>query len=82
MRLRAEERFYRRPSPNEPLFAHSGESIEEGQTIGLIEVMKSFHEVSAPHAGTFDAYLADDGQSVEYGAPLARLYRPDAPQLD
>ena len=74
--------FYHRSSPNEPLFAHAGETIAEGQTIGLIEVMKSFHEVPAPHAGTFDVYLADDGQSVEYGAPLARLYRPDAPQRD
>ncbi len=74
--------FYRRPSPEEPLFAQAGATIEEGQTIGLIEVMKSFHEVPAPHAGTFDAYLADDGQSVEFGAPLARLYRPDAPQRD
>ncbi len=68
--------FYRRPSPEEPLFAQAGATIEEGQTIGLIEVMKSFHEVPAPHAGT------DDGQSVEFGAPLARLYRPDAPQRD
>nr|MBA2276773.1 hypothetical protein [Chloroflexia bacterium] len=74
--------FYQRPSPDDPPFASPGEGIADGQTIGLIEVMKSFHEVPAPHGGIFDAYLTADQQSVEFGTPIARILRDDAQQRD
>ena len=70
--------FYRRPGPDQPPFVAEGESVEAGQPIGLLEVMKTYHEVNAPRAGLLIAFLVDDGQYVEYGAPIARLATPPA----
>lgn len=65
--------FYRRPAPDQPIFVDEGGAVAAGQTIGLIEVMKTFHEVTAPRAGTLAAFLIEDGATVEYGQPLATL---------
>ena len=43
--------FYRRPSPEEAPYKSPGDAIEKGDVIGLIEVMKSFHEVKADVPG-------------------------------
>ncbi len=68
--------FYRRSSPDLPPLAVEGEAVEAGQMIGVIEVMKTYHEVAAPEPGVLVAFLVDDGQFVEYGQPLARLAPP------
>jgi biotin carboxyl carrier protein len=65
--------FWRRPAPEAPAFVEEGDTIEAGQTVGLIEVMKSFHDVTAPRAGTLRRFLVDEGATVEYGQPLAEL---------
>ncbi len=65
--------FYRRPGPDQPPMAETGQPVEAGQAIGLIEVMKTYHEVTAPRAGVLAEFLAEDGTFVEYGAPIARL---------
>ncbi len=65
--------FYRRPSPDEPPFASPGEAVRAGQTVGLIEVMKTFNEVAAPRDCTFDEYLVEDGAFVEFGQVIARI---------
>lgn len=65
--------FYRRPSPAEEPFVAVGQIVTAGQTIGLIEVMKTFHEVTAEAAGTVAAFLVEDGQFVEYGTPLVDI---------
>ena len=65
--------FYRRSGPGEPAFAEEGAAVRAGQAIGLVEVMKSYHEVTAPADGTLVRFLAADGAFVEYGAPLAEL---------
>ncbi len=65
--------FYRRPSPEAPLFVEVGSAVEPGQTVGLIEVMKSFHEVTAEIAGTVTRILVDEGEAVEFGQPLMEL---------
>ncbi|MDP9370565.1 MAG: 5-oxoprolinase subunit PxpB [Chloroflexota bacterium] len=65
--------FYRRPGPDQPPMAEPGQPVEAGQAIGLIEVMKTYHEVTAPRAGVLAEFLAEDGAFVEYGAPIARL---------
>lgn len=65
--------FYRRPSPNEAMFAEEGGRVTAGQTVGLIEVMKSFHEVTAQEAGIVTRVLVDEGASVEFGQPLMEL---------
>jgi acetyl-CoA carboxylase biotin carboxyl carrier protein len=43
--------FYRRPAPDKPLFKSEGDTVTEGEVIGLIEVMKSFNEVKADKSG-------------------------------
>jgi biotin carboxyl carrier protein len=47
--------------------------VAEGEVIGLIEVMKSFHEVKAAEAGTIRAFLVENEDAVMAGQPLAEL---------
>ncbi|MGH2547993.1 MAG: 5-oxoprolinase/urea amidolyase family protein [Thermomicrobiales bacterium] len=65
--------FYRRRTPDEPALVEVGDQVEAGALLGLIEVMKTYHEVSAPVAGTITSILAEDGHYVEYGQSLLRL---------
>jgi acetyl-CoA carboxylase biotin carboxyl carrier protein len=65
--------FYRSPGPGEPPFADAGDTIENGQTIGIIEAMKIMNEIAADTGGIVVEYLAANGQPVEYGQPLMRL---------
>ncbi len=69
--------FYRRRTPEEPPLAEVGDSVEAGALLGLIEVMKTYHEVTAPQAGTITSIFAEDGHYVEYGQPLVRLSPAD-----
>lgn len=69
--------FYLRPSPGAPPFASAGENIKRGQTVGLIEVMKTFNPVvfdgpNAPESAVLVETLAKDQQEVEAGQPLIR----------
>ena len=65
--------FYRRPSPDQPMFKNVGDAVAVGDVIGLIEVMKSFNEVHADQAGILTAFAADDEEPVMAGQPLAEL---------
>lgn len=65
--------FYRRPAPDKPPFKADGDSVAVGDIIGLIEVMKSFHEVKADRAGTIRKFVADNEEPVMAGQPLAEL---------
>jgi KipI family sensor histidine kinase inhibitor len=65
--------FYRRPGPDRPAYAEEGQQVEDGAVLGLIEVMKTYHEVRAPRAGVVEAFLVEDGATVQFGEPLARL---------
>ena len=65
--------FYRRPSPDKPMFKQVGDVVAVGDVIGLIEVMKSFIEVQADQAGTLTAFFAEDEEPVMAGQPLAEL---------
>lgn len=65
--------FYRKPSPDQPNFKNVGDAVAVGDVIGLIEVMKSFNEVTAEVAGTITAFLADDEEPVMAGQPLVEL---------
>lgn len=65
--------FYRRPAPDQPNYKNDGDSIAVGEVIGLIEVMKSFHEVVADVAGTIVAFAVDNEEPVMAGQPLAEI---------
>lgn len=65
--------FYRRPSPDQPMFKDVGDAVAVGDVIGLIEVMKSFNEVLADQAGTLTAFVAEDEEPVMAGQPLVEL---------
>jgi acetyl-CoA carboxylase biotin carboxyl carrier protein len=62
---------YLSSEPDTPPFAKPGDKVTEGQTLLLIEAMKTFNPVPAPKAGTVTAILVTDGQPVEFDQPLA-----------
>lgn len=65
--------FYRKPAPDQPPFKNDGDAVAEGDVIGLVEVMKSFHEVKATAAGTIKVFLVENEDAVMAGQPLASL---------
>ena len=65
--------LYLRPKPGEPLFAPEGTRVEQGDTLALVEVMKTFTPVRAPAAGVVGAWAVADSDPVEPGAVLVRL---------
>jgi acetyl-CoA carboxylase biotin carboxyl carrier protein len=62
--------FYRRPAPDRPPFVSVGDLVEEGQTLALLEAMKTLNPVEADRAGRIVDIKQEDGASVEPGAPL------------
>jgi len=65
--------FYRSPAPGQPAFKNEGDTVQAGDVIGLVEVMKQFSEVSAEVAGRLVKFHLDSESSVEAGAPLADI---------
>ena len=61
---------YRKPNPESPNFVSVGDAVKEGDTILLIEAMKTFNPITAPSSGKITEILVDDAQPVEYGEPL------------
>ncbi|KDE19815.1 acetyl-CoA carboxylase [Acetobacter aceti 1023] len=62
---------YLTPDPSSPPFASEGQIVTAGQTLMLIEAMKTFNQIKAPKGGTLKALLVASGDPVEYGQPLA-----------
>ncbi len=65
--------FYRSSAPDQPPFKADGADVAVGDVIGLIEVMKSFHEVRADVAGRNVQFVTDNEEPVMAGAVLAEL---------
>ena len=65
--------FYRRPDPDSDPYVKEGDSVSAGDTIGLIEVMKSFHEVKADDDGTVARFLVEDEEAVDAGQDVLEL---------
>lgn len=65
--------FYRRPAPDQPPYKEEGDSIAVDDVVGLVEVMKSFHEVKADSAGTVAKFLIGDEEAVMAGQPLVEI---------
>ena len=61
---------YLSPEPGADAFVTIGASVKEGQTVLIIEAMKTMNHIPAPRAGTVKRILVEDGSPVEYGAPL------------
>jgi acetyl-CoA carboxylase biotin carboxyl carrier protein len=62
---------YLQPEPGAQPFVRVGESVTEGQTLLIIEAMKTMNPIPAPRAGRILELLVADGQPVEFGEPLA-----------
>ena len=62
--------FYRKPSPDKPLFVEVGSSVSVGDTVCVIEAMKLFNEIESEVAGKIVKILVDDASPVEYDQPL------------
>ena len=61
---------YSAPAPGAAAFIEVGQTVKEGQTLLIIEAMKTMNQIPSPRAGTVSAILFEDGQPVEYGEPL------------
>lgn len=61
---------YLAPSPDAKPFVEIGQKVKEGQTLLIIEAMKTMNQIPSPRAGTVTAILVEDAQPVEYGMPL------------
>jgi len=70
--------FYVSPTPNDPPFVAVGDSVEAGQTVGIIEAMKIMNEIVCDIDGIVVEIVAANGRAVEYGSPLLRI-APTAP---
>jgi acetyl-CoA carboxylase biotin carboxyl carrier protein len=64
--------FYRKPAPNKPNYREDGDQVAVGDVVGLIEVMKSFNEVKADHAGKI-SFTAENEEPVMAGQALAEI---------
>ena len=61
---------YLAPAPGARPFVEVGQQVSEGQTLIIIEAMKTMNQISSPRAGTVKAILVEDAQPVEFGEPL------------
>ncbi|WP_179344573.1 acetyl-CoA carboxylase biotin carboxyl carrier protein [Winogradskyella ursingii] len=62
--------FYRKPSPDKPVFVEVGKEIKEGDVLCVIEAMKLFNEIESEVSGKIVKVLVDDSSPVEFDQPL------------
>jgi len=62
--------FYRKPSPDKPMFVEVGSTISKGDVVCVIEAMKLFNEIEAEVSGKIVKILVDDASPVEFDQPL------------
>ncbi len=65
--------FFRKPAPDQPSFKEIGDTVTKGETIGLVEVMKTFHEIQSDADGTISAFTIEDSEPVMPGQTIAEL---------
>jgi acetyl-CoA carboxylase biotin carboxyl carrier protein len=68
--------FYRAPSPSDPNFVEVGDRVEIGQTLGLVETMKVFNEITSEVEGTVIEIMAQSGDLLETGDKLMVIRKP------
>lgn len=64
---------YLQPQPGSPAFVRVGDRVSEGQTLIIVEAMKTMNPIAAPRAGVVTEILVGDAQPVEFGQPLVVL---------
>lgn len=62
--------IYMAAEPGAPDFIKTGDVVKEGQTLLIVEAMKTMNQIPSPRAGTVKRILVENAQSVEFGAPL------------
>jgi biotin carboxyl carrier protein len=67
--------FHRAPAPDEPPFKSEGDAVAAGDTLGLIEVMKTYMPVLAEEGGRLIKFLVENEDTVMAGQPLYELDR-------
>ena len=65
--------FYRKPAPDQPPYKEPGDQVADGDVIGLVEVMKSFHEIRADCAGTITGFQVENEEPIMAGQVLAEV---------
>ena len=64
---------YLKPSPEAPPFVQAGDKVKKGQTLLIVEAMKTMNPIQAPRDGVVVEILVGDAQPVEFGEPLVLL---------
>ena len=62
--------FYRRPSPDKPIYVNVGDEVTKGQVLCIIEAMKLFNEIESEVSGKIAKILVEEGTPVEFDQPL------------
>ena len=65
--------FYRRPDPESDPYVEEGDEVSAGDTIGLIEVMKNFNEITVEEDGKISKFLVEDEEAVDAGQDLLEM---------
>jgi acetyl-CoA carboxylase biotin carboxyl carrier protein len=64
---------YMQPEPGAPAFIAVGATVTEGDTLLIVEAMKTMNHIPAPRSGTIKRIVVEDGAAVEFGTPLVIL---------
>ena len=64
---------YITPKPSSPPFIKSGQKVKKGDTVCLIEAMKTFNEIKSDKDGIIKSILVENGEAVEFGQPLFEI---------
>ena len=70
--------FYRRSAPDVPAYVEEGSTVRIGDTIGLVEIMKSFHPVTSDADGVVTEFLVEDNSEVFPGQAVIEIAVPGA----
>ena len=65
--------LYRAPAPDQPVFVQVGDQVKRGQTVCILEAMKTFNHVTSPIDGKIVEVCAENGQTVDFGQRLFTL---------
>jgi acetyl-CoA carboxylase biotin carboxyl carrier protein len=65
--------FYRRPSPEADPYVSEGQDVSAGEVIGIVEIMKTFHEVRSEDSGVLIRFLVENEETVEADQDVAAL---------